>query len=148
MNRRPYDVTVYGASGFTGQFVAAEAARTLSGKKLAIAGRNKAKLQKVIGFIQKELGKVAKPFVRGKQVPPSVKSDVVLLYIIYILIYILFSVLLASKSVDSGKSEQHSTAVTSEFVNYAQCLTAKSFGFTAALLGNLQYKSDLQLGKV
>ena len=56
MDSRPYDVTVYGASGFTGQFVAAECVRSLSGKKIALAGRNKEKLKKVLDFVRKELG--------------------------------------------------------------------------------------------
>ena len=56
MDRRPYDITVYGASGFTGQYVVAETIRTCKDKKIAIAGRNKAKLEKVLDFVRKELG--------------------------------------------------------------------------------------------
>ena len=56
MDDRPYDIVVYGASGFTGQYAAAEAVRTCSGKKIAIAGRNKAKLEDVFAHIEKELG--------------------------------------------------------------------------------------------
>jgi len=75
MGARPYDVTVYGASGFTGQFVAAEAVRTMSGKKIAIAGRNKTKLQKVIEFIQKELGSDSKFEDLGIVVADSSNDD-------------------------------------------------------------------------
>lgn len=56
MTNRPYDITVYGASGFTGQYVAAEAFRTRQGKRIAIAGRNKSKLEKVLQFIKEEVG--------------------------------------------------------------------------------------------
>lgn len=56
MDHRPYDITIYGASGFTGQYVAAEAVRTCKEKKIAIAGRKKDKLDKVLEFIRKEIG--------------------------------------------------------------------------------------------
>lgn len=53
---RPYDIVVYGASGFTGQFAAIEAVRVCKGKKLAIAGRTKTKLEKALQNIENELG--------------------------------------------------------------------------------------------
>lgn len=56
MADRPYDIVIYGASGFTGQFAAVEAARACKGKKIALAGRTKSKLEAVIQRIDKELG--------------------------------------------------------------------------------------------
>ncbi|XP_065676059.1 saccharopine dehydrogenase-like oxidoreductase isoform X2 [Hydra vulgaris] len=56
MSERPYDIAVYGASGYTGKYVAAEVVRTCQGKKIAIAGRSKAKLEKVFDIIEKECG--------------------------------------------------------------------------------------------
>ncbi|KAG5847074.1 saccharopine dehydrogenase-like oxidoreductase isoform X2 [Anguilla anguilla] len=52
-NSRPYHVIVFGASGFTGQFVVEEVTRTLSDgpkgtMKWAIAGRSRQKLEKVL----------------------------------------------------------------------------------------------------
>lgn len=58
MDSRPYDMVVYGASGFTGQFVAIEAVRICPDKKIAVAGRMKEKLEKVIERIKTELGKL------------------------------------------------------------------------------------------
>ena len=54
-NSRPYDIIVYGASGFTGQYAALEMVRTSSNKKLAIAGRNASKLKQTLSFIEKEM---------------------------------------------------------------------------------------------
>lgn len=50
---RPYHLVVFGASGFTGQFVVEEVARTISegpkgNLKWAVAGRSKQKLEKVL----------------------------------------------------------------------------------------------------
>ena len=56
MEKRPYDIVVYGASGFTGQFAAAEMVRTCVGKKMAISGRKKEKLMGTLKFIQQEIG--------------------------------------------------------------------------------------------
>ena len=56
MEGRPYDIIVYGATGFTGQYAALEMARTSNGKKIAIAGRNASKLQQTLNFIEKEMG--------------------------------------------------------------------------------------------
>ena len=53
---RPYDIVVYGASGFTGKFAAVEAVRTCKGKKIAIAGRSKSKLEETLARIESDLG--------------------------------------------------------------------------------------------
>uniref|UniRef100_A0A8C1WF99 Saccharopine dehydrogenase-like oxidoreductase n=1 Tax=Cyprinus carpio TaxID=7962 RepID=A0A8C1WF99_CYPCA len=50
---RPYHIIIFGASGFTGQFVVEEVARTASegpkgSLKWAVAGRNRTKLEKVV----------------------------------------------------------------------------------------------------
>lgn len=50
---RPYHLVIFGASGFTGQFVVEEVARTISegpkgNLKWAVAGRSKQKLEKVL----------------------------------------------------------------------------------------------------
>uniref|UniRef100_A0A8C1GGR3 Saccharopine dehydrogenase-like oxidoreductase n=1 Tax=Cyprinus carpio TaxID=7962 RepID=A0A8C1GGR3_CYPCA len=50
---RPYHIIIFGASGFTGQFVVEEVARTASegpkgNLKWAVAGRNRTKLEKVV----------------------------------------------------------------------------------------------------
>lgn len=50
---RPYHLVIFGASGFTGQFVVEEVARTVSEGpkgtlKWAVAGRSKQKLEKVL----------------------------------------------------------------------------------------------------
>lgn len=52
-SNRPYHLVIFGASGFTGQFVVEEVARTVSEGpngtlKWAIAGRSKQKLEKVL----------------------------------------------------------------------------------------------------
>jgi len=57
---RKYDIIVFGATGFTGQFVVEEIARTIdeeSDLKWAIAGRNMAKLQGVLRTASKRTGK-------------------------------------------------------------------------------------------
>jgi len=56
---RPYDMIIYGASGFTGQYVAAEVFRQCKEKKIALAGRTKAKLEKVFDLIERETGEKA-----------------------------------------------------------------------------------------
>ena len=53
---RPYDIVIYGASGFTGQFAALEAVRVCQGKKIALGGRTKSKLEEVKVRISNELG--------------------------------------------------------------------------------------------
>ena len=50
---RPYHIIIFGASGFTGQYVVEEVARTVSEGpsgtlRWAVAGRSKAKLEKVL----------------------------------------------------------------------------------------------------
>lgn len=50
---RPYHLVIFGASGFTGQFVVEEVARTVSegprgNPKWAVAGRSRQKLEKVL----------------------------------------------------------------------------------------------------
>ena len=50
---RPYHIIIFGASGFTGQFVVEEVARTSAEGpkgtlKWAVAGRSRAKLEKVL----------------------------------------------------------------------------------------------------
>ena len=54
---RSYDVVIFGASGFTGQFVVQEFAKQNSQNlRWAVAGRNKQKLQNVLEEASKELG--------------------------------------------------------------------------------------------
>ncbi|XP_067411331.1 saccharopine dehydrogenase-like oxidoreductase [Emydura macquarii macquarii] len=61
--RRPYELVVFGASGFTGQFVAEEVARVAAGDELrgslrwAVAGRSRDKLQGVLDWAAERLGK-------------------------------------------------------------------------------------------
>ncbi|KAM3876669.1 saccharopine dehydrogenase-like oxidoreductase [Diretmus argenteus] len=59
---RPYHIVVFGASGFTGQFVVEEVARTVSegpkgNLKWAVAGRSKQKLDKVVEQAAEALSK-------------------------------------------------------------------------------------------
>uniref|UniRef100_A0AAY4A6G9 Saccharopine dehydrogenase-like oxidoreductase n=1 Tax=Denticeps clupeoides TaxID=299321 RepID=A0AAY4A6G9_9TELE len=59
---RPYHLIIYGASGFTGQFVVEEVARTSSegpkgNLKWAIAGRSRPKLEKVLEQAAEALGR-------------------------------------------------------------------------------------------
>ncbi|GLD58343.1 saccharopine dehydrogenase-like oxidoreductase [Lates japonicus] len=63
---RPYHLVVFGASGFTGQFVVEEVARTVSegpkgNLKWAVAGRSKQKLEKVL---EQAAGALSKPELR------------------------------------------------------------------------------------
>lgn len=58
---RPYHLVIFGASGFTGQFVVEEVARTVSEGpqgtlKWAVAGRSKQKLEKVVEQAASVLG--------------------------------------------------------------------------------------------
>ncbi|XP_047908062.2 saccharopine dehydrogenase-like oxidoreductase [Anser cygnoides] len=63
--QRPYELVVFGASGFTGQFVVEEVARAASGGELrgalrwAVAGRSRTKLQEVLEQAAERLGKAA-----------------------------------------------------------------------------------------
>uniref|UniRef100_A0A672PE70 Saccharopine dehydrogenase-like oxidoreductase n=1 Tax=Sinocyclocheilus grahami TaxID=75366 RepID=A0A672PE70_SINGR len=66
---RPYHIIIFGASGFTGQFVVEEVARTASegpkgNLKWAVAGRNRTKLEKVVEQAAEALSK------------PELKSEV------------------------------------------------------------------------
>lgn len=57
---RKYDIVVFGATGFTGQFVVEEIARTIDGEndlKWAIAGRNMRKMQNVLSTASSKTGK-------------------------------------------------------------------------------------------
>nr|XP_057945823.1 saccharopine dehydrogenase-like oxidoreductase [Doryrhamphus excisus] len=59
---RPYHLVIFGASGFTGQFVVEEVARTVSegpqgNLKWAVAGRSKKKLEQVLDQAASVLGK-------------------------------------------------------------------------------------------
>ncbi|CAN9506939.1 unnamed protein product [Ophioblennius macclurei] len=63
---RPYHLVIFGASGFTGQFVVEELARTVSegpggNLKWAVAGRSKQKLEKVL---EQAAGVLSKPELR------------------------------------------------------------------------------------
>uniref|UniRef100_A0A8C5BEF1 Saccharopine dehydrogenase-like oxidoreductase n=1 Tax=Gadus morhua TaxID=8049 RepID=A0A8C5BEF1_GADMO len=63
---RPYHIIIFGASGFTGQYVVEEVARTVSEGpsgtlRWAVAGRSKAKLEKVL---EQAAGALSKPELR------------------------------------------------------------------------------------
>ncbi|CAG11025.1 unnamed protein product, partial [Tetraodon nigroviridis] len=65
---RPYHLVIFGASGFTGQFVVEEVARTVSEGpqgtlKWAVAGRSKQKLEKVV---EQAAGVLGKPELRSE----------------------------------------------------------------------------------
>ena len=54
---REFAIVVFGASGFTGQFVVREVARNCKSKfKWAVAGRSKDKLEKVLQETNSEIG--------------------------------------------------------------------------------------------
>lgn len=54
---RSFDVVIFGASGFTGQFVVQEFAKQNSQNlRWAVAGRNKEKLQNTLQLASDELG--------------------------------------------------------------------------------------------
>jgi short subunit dehydrogenase-like uncharacterized protein len=59
MSEQKYDIVVFGASGFTGQFVAEEVARIAdeeAGLTWAVAGRTMEKLQNVLANASKSVG--------------------------------------------------------------------------------------------
>ena len=64
MEEKQYDIVVFGASGFTGQFVTEEIARTVQRQnpvlKWAIAGRSAEKLRSVLNEASKQTGKCTK----------------------------------------------------------------------------------------
>ncbi|XP_033845767.1 saccharopine dehydrogenase-like oxidoreductase [Periophthalmus magnuspinnatus] len=65
---RPYHLVIFGASGFTGQFVVEEVARTASegpngSLKWAVAGRSKQKLEKIL---EQAAGVLSKPELRAE----------------------------------------------------------------------------------
>nr|XP_046239904.1 saccharopine dehydrogenase-like oxidoreductase [Scatophagus argus] len=65
---RPYHLVIFGASGFTGQFVVEEVARTVNEGpkgtlKWAVAGRSKQKLEKVL---EQAAGVLSKPELRSE----------------------------------------------------------------------------------
>ena len=61
---REFACVIFGASGFTGQFVANEVAKNCNGNfKWAVAGRNKEKLLQVLAATAKETGGYGRPWV-------------------------------------------------------------------------------------
>lgn len=58
MSTRKYDFIIFGATGFTGQYVAEEVSRIAEkeGITWAVAGRNASKLRKVLDSVQKFTG--------------------------------------------------------------------------------------------
>ena len=61
MSVERYDFVIFGASGFTGQFVVDEVARVIDeegGLTMAVAGRSMDKLQKVLQQSSKRTGKL------------------------------------------------------------------------------------------
>lgn len=55
---REYDLIVFGATGFTGQYVAEEVARIADEAQItwAVAGRNEKKLKAVLASVEKATG--------------------------------------------------------------------------------------------
>ena len=60
-NNREYDVVLFGATGYTGRLVAEELLRRASGARLALAGRNAAKLDQ----LRRALGQASLPLLVG-----------------------------------------------------------------------------------
>ncbi|XP_075718842.1 saccharopine dehydrogenase-like oxidoreductase [Rhinoderma darwinii] len=63
-SNRPYQIVIFGASGFTGQFVVEEVSRAADGEdyrglelRWAVAGRSKKKLEEVLTWAAERLGK-------------------------------------------------------------------------------------------
>ena len=58
--QKKYDIVVFGASGFTGQFVVEEVARTINSDryKWAVAGRDMNKVQAVLTTASKMTGEL------------------------------------------------------------------------------------------
>ena len=66
--KRTYELVVFGASGYTGEFVAERVAKRAREVSLswAVAGRNLAKLQKVVDDIAKSTGKPVNAYSTNK----------------------------------------------------------------------------------
>ena len=63
---RKYNIVVFGATGFTGQFVVEEIARTVDSEarlKWAVAGRDMSKLQAVLSTASKVTGDCITPVI-------------------------------------------------------------------------------------
>lgn len=65
-SNRPYQIVIFGASGFTGQFVVEEVSRAADGEdyrgqelRWAVAGRSKKKLEEVLNWAAERLGECA-----------------------------------------------------------------------------------------
>jgi len=69
-SKREYDVVLFGATGYTGQLVAAHLLSRAQGARLAFAGRNREKLQRVAA----ELGRPEMPLLVGDSADPSFVS--------------------------------------------------------------------------
>lgn len=70
-HNREYDVVLYGATGYTGQLVAAQLLVRAQGARLAIAGRNAEKLHQV----RDTLGQPTLPVLVGDSSDPSFLAD-------------------------------------------------------------------------
>ena len=59
---REYDLVIFGATGFTGQYVAEEVARIADEENItwAVAGRNVDKLKTILENVEKATGKLTK----------------------------------------------------------------------------------------
>lgn len=68
---RKYDIILFGATGFTGQYVARELARVASSEKIswAIAGRNLEKMKQVLDSVHQVSGRklISSPIMECKQ---------------------------------------------------------------------------------
>lgn len=63
MNSRPYDIVLLGATGFTGQLTAKYLLQNAKGLKLALAGRNPAKLEEVRATLLAEVPGASEPAI-------------------------------------------------------------------------------------
>jgi short subunit dehydrogenase-like uncharacterized protein len=66
-NNREYDVVLFGATGYTGQLVAEELLRRGTHARLALAGRNAAKLEQ----LRERLGEASLPLLIGDSSDPT-----------------------------------------------------------------------------
>lgn len=62
MDSRKFDLVVFGATGFTGQYVAEEVARIAEEENVtwAVAGRNENKLKVILENVEKSTGRKKK----------------------------------------------------------------------------------------